>query len=92
METKRLLKLLCFYINGTANLYMRPFGGITLVVDMNEIKIVKYFDRFTVLVPNAVRTEYRASEQKPPFGFDAARLSGLQRRSTNTKRICDSRS
>jgi primary-amine oxidase len=68
VKSKRVLKLLCFYIEGTVNLYLRPLEGITLVVDLDEMKIVEYFDRFIVPVPKAERTEYRASKQKPPFG------------------------
>ncbi|KAG6664495.1 primary amine oxidase-like [Carya illinoinensis] len=65
----RVLKLLCFYTDhGTVNLYVRPVEGITLVVDLDEMKIVEYYDRFRVPVPKAEGTEYRASKMKPPFG------------------------
>jgi primary-amine oxidase len=73
VKSKRVLKLLCFYIEGTVNLYLRPLEGITLMVDLDEMKIVEYFDRFIVPVPKAEGTEYRASKQKPPFG---PRLNG----------------
>ena len=56
------------YIEGTVNLYMRPVEGITLVVDLDEMKITEYYDRLRVPVPKAEGTDYRASEQKPPFG------------------------
>jgi hypothetical protein len=52
---------------------VRPLEGITLVVDLDEMKIVEYYDRFIVLVPKAEGTDYRASKQKPPFG---PRLNG----------------
>jgi primary-amine oxidase len=68
VESKRVVKLLCFYIKGTVNLYVRPLEGITLVVDLNVMKIVKYYDSFVVSVPKSEGTEYRASKQKPPFG------------------------
>ena len=73
LKSKRVLKLLCFYIDGTVNLYARPVEGITLVVDLDEMKIVEYNDRLIVPVPKAERTEYRESKQKPPFG---PRLNG----------------
>jgi primary-amine oxidase len=73
VKSKRVLKLLCFYIEGTVNLYVRPLEGITLVVDLDKMKIVEYFDRFIVQVPKAEGTKYRASKQKPPFG---PRLNG----------------
>ncbi|KAK9288017.1 hypothetical protein L1049_016462 [Liquidambar formosana] len=72
-KSKRVLKILCFYIDGTANLYVRPLEGISVVVDLDEMKIVEYYDRELVPVPKAEGTEYRASKQKPPFG---PRLSG----------------
>ncbi|KAM3707334.1 hypothetical protein ACB098_02G019000 [Castanea mollissima] len=73
LKSKRVLKLLCFYIDGTVNLYARPVEGITLVVDLDEMKIVEYNDRLIVPVPKAEGTEYRESKQKPPFG---PRLNG----------------
>ena len=73
LKSKRVLKLLCFYIDGTVNLYVRPVEGITLVVDLDEMKIVEYNDRLIVPVPKAEGTEYRESKQRPPFG---PRLNG----------------
>ncbi|KAF5943046.1 hypothetical protein HYC85_020688, partial [Camellia sinensis] len=67
-ESPRVLKILCFYVDGTVNLYVRPMKGVTLVVDLDEIKIIEYTDRFTVPVAKARGTEYRAAKQKPPFG------------------------
>lgn len=67
-KSKRTLKIQCFYTNGTVNLYARPLEGITVVVDLDEIKIVEYHDRFIVPVPKGEGTEYRFSKLKPPFG------------------------
>ena len=69
-----MLKILCFYTDGTANLYMRPIEGVTIVVDLDEMKITEYHDRLTVPMPEAEGTEYRLSKQKPPFG---PRLNGV---------------
>ena len=73
LKSKRVLKLLCFYIYGTVNLYVRQVEGITLVVDLDEMKIVEYNDRLRVPMPKAEGTKYRESKQKPPFG---PRLNG----------------
>ena len=73
VKSKRVSKLSCYYIDGSVNLYVRPLEGITLVVDLDEMKIVEYYDRFIVPVPKAKGTDYRASKQKPPFG---SRLNG----------------
>ena len=51
-----MLEVLCFYVDGTVNLYVRPVEGITLVVDIDEMKIVEYYDRLIVLVPKAEGT------------------------------------
>lgn len=67
-KTKRTVKVKCYYTNGTANLYARPLEGVAAVVDLDDMKIVGYSDRYVVPVPKAEGTEYRASKMKPPFG------------------------
>ncbi|PIA31801.1 hypothetical protein AQUCO_04900233v1 [Aquilegia coerulea] len=67
-NNKRELKIRCFYLDGTVNLYVRPIEGLILVVDIDEMKITKYYDRFIVPVPKVDGIEYRSSKQKPPFG------------------------
>lgn len=62
------MKVKCYYTNGTANLYARPLEGVAAVVDLDDMKIVGYSDRYVVPVPKAEGTEYRASKMKPPFG------------------------
>nr|XP_011464144.1 PREDICTED: LOW QUALITY PROTEIN: primary amine oxidase-like [Fragaria vesca subsp. vesca] len=72
-NTRRTIKINCFYTNGTVNLFVRPVEGITLVVDLDIMKIVHYSDMGVVPVPRGERTEYQASKQMPPFG---PRLNG----------------
>lgn len=67
ISTKRLVKVMCYYLDGTVNLYMRPIEGVTVTVDLDTMEIVDYYDRLIVPVPKAEGTEYRESEQKPPF-------------------------
>lgn len=68
-KSKRVLKLRCFYLNNeTVNGFLRPLEGIVFVVDLDEMKIVEYHDRFIVPVPKAEGTEYQASRLRPPFG------------------------
>ncbi|URE32590.1 amine oxidase [Musa troglodytarum] len=64
---RRRLKLLCFVAGETANFYMRPMEGITVVVDLDEMRIIGYRDRVVVPVPKAEGTDYRAAKQRPPF-------------------------
>ncbi|KAG2401440.1 hypothetical protein LR48_Vigan02g226700 [Vigna angularis] len=68
IKSKRTLKLQCFYTKGSSNLFARPLEGITVVADLDERKIVEYFDNFNIPVPKAEDTEYVATKQKPPFG------------------------
>ena len=82
LKSKRVLKVLCFYVDGTMNLYVRPVEGITLVVDIDEMKIVEYYDMFIVPVPKAEETEYKESKLEPPFvprlnGATLVNLDGL---------------
>lgn len=65
---RREVMLLCSYSDGSSNIYARPIDGISILVDIEEMKITKYFDRFRAPLPKAEGTEYRASAQKPPFG------------------------
>ena len=48
-------------------MYMRPLEGVTATVDLEEMKIIGFWDRLTVPMPKAEGTDYRESEQKPPF-------------------------
>lgn len=45
VKTERELKVICFYLNGTVNKYLRPIGGITIAIDIDQMKISKYVDR-----------------------------------------------
>ena len=82
LKCKRVLKVLCFYVDGPMNLYVRPMEGITLVVDIDEMKIVEYYDMFIVPVPKAEEIEYKESKLEPPFvprlnGATLVNLDGL---------------
>ncbi|KAL5849757.1 hypothetical protein ACOSQ4_007770 [Xanthoceras sorbifolium] len=63
----RIVKVFCFYLDGTVNIYMRPIEGITLTVDLDQMEIIGYQDRAIVPVPKSDGTDYRESEMKPPF-------------------------
>ena len=67
-KTKRELKVPCYYLDGTVNMYLRPIEGISIAVDLEEMKISEYIDRAVAPLPKAEGTEYRASKLTPPFG------------------------
>eukprot|EP00250_Pteridium_aquilinum_P021489 c25142_g1_i1 orf=155-2326(+) len=67
-EGKRLIKVQCYYLNGTTNFYMRPIEGITFVVNLDLAKVVEYIEHDkAVPLPKAEGTDFRLSAQKPPF-------------------------
>ncbi|XP_051130791.1 amine oxidase [copper-containing] alpha 3, peroxisomal-like [Andrographis paniculata] len=63
----RKVSVLCYYVDGAVNFYMRPIEGIMAIADLDKMKIVDYRDRAVVPIPNAKGTDYRESEQNPPF-------------------------
>ncbi|KAJ1427232.1 Copper amine oxidase, N2-terminal [Sesbania bispinosa] len=67
-KSSRTVRVDCFMKETTPNIYVRPISGITIVVDLQKMKIVEYRDRDIEPVPTAENTEYRFSHQKPPFG------------------------
>ncbi|XP_021291015.1 primary amine oxidase-like isoform X1 [Herrania umbratica] len=67
-KNRRIVKVMCYYLDGTVNLYMRPIEAITVTVDLEEMKIIHFQDRFMIPVPKAAGTDYRESEQRAPFG------------------------
>lgn len=66
-DKRRLIKVQCYYSGGTGNFYMRPIEGITMVVDLDSKKIVKYIEHDHVPLPDADGTDFRLSAQKSPM-------------------------
>ncbi|CAL5413336.1 unnamed protein product [Camellia sinensis] len=77
-RTNRVVRVMCYYLGGTVNLYMRPIEGMTVTVDLEMMKIKGYYDRLMVPVPKGEGTDYRGSKQKPPFGPSVERIAVLQ--------------
>ncbi|CAI9770970.1 unnamed protein product [Fraxinus pennsylvanica] len=73
-RSNRVVRVMCYYLDGTVNLYMRPIEGITVTVDLDQMKIIAYRDRTTVPVPKSEGTEYREAMQKPPLD---SKLKGI---------------
>ncbi|KAG7593591.1 Copper amine oxidase N-terminal [Arabidopsis thaliana x Arabidopsis arenosa] len=67
-KPERLIKKLPFYLNGSVNTYLRPIEGMTIIVNLDQMKVVEFKDRFTSPLPKANGTEFRISKLKPPFG------------------------
>ncbi|KAG6574986.1 hypothetical protein SDJN03_25625, partial [Cucurbita argyrosperma subsp. sororia] len=66
-KQKRTVKVQCYYLDGSVNLYMRPVEGVTVTVDLDQMKIIGFRDRYEAPIPKADGTDYRESMLKPPF-------------------------
>ncbi|CAH2034759.1 unnamed protein product [Thlaspi arvense] len=67
-ETERVISMRPFYLNGSVNTYLRPIEGITIIFNLDKMKVTEFKDRFISPMPEANQTEYRISKLKPPFG------------------------
>ncbi|GMJ01870.1 COPPER AMINE OXIDASE ALPHA 3 [Hibiscus trionum] len=77
-RTGRIVRVMCYYLDGTVNLYMRPIEAITVTIDLEAMKVVHFKDRLMVPVPKGDGTDYRESRQKPPFGPELKRITVVQ--------------
>ncbi|KAL2458155.1 Copper amine oxidase family protein [Abeliophyllum distichum] len=63
-EGRRLIKIQCYSMKDTANFYMRPIEGLTVVVDLDTKEVVKITDNGkNIPIPKADNTDYRFSVQ-----------------------------
>ncbi|XP_031266995.1 primary amine oxidase-like [Pistacia vera] len=67
-ENRRVIKVQCFSSEGTPNFYMRPIEGLTVTVDLDQKKIVKFSNTGRgIPIPKSSNTDYRYTAQvKPP--------------------------
>lgn len=67
-EGRRLIKIQCYSSAGTANFYMRPIEGLTVLVDMDSKEVLKITDKGKdIPLPKPEGTDYRLSAQKYPL-------------------------
>ncbi|KAL0854602.1 hypothetical protein Bca101_059754 [Brassica carinata] len=67
-ETERIISMRPFYLNGSVNTYLRPIEGLTIIVNLDKMKVTVFKDRFRSPLAKANGTEFRISKLKPPFG------------------------
>ncbi|KAE8710820.1 Primary amine oxidase [Hibiscus syriacus] len=64
-ENRRLIKVQCYSMKDTANFYMKPIEGLTVLLDMDTKEVVEISDTGrSIPIPKATNTDYRFSEQK----------------------------
>ncbi|XP_057976874.1 amine oxidase [copper-containing] gamma 1-like [Malania oleifera] len=65
-EKRRIIKVQCYSMKDTANFYMRPIEGLTVLLDMDTKEVVEISDQGrNVPIPKAGNTDYRYSAMEP---------------------------
>ncbi|XP_074264896.1 amine oxidase [copper-containing] gamma 1-like [Silene latifolia] len=63
-EKRRLIKVQCYTMKDTANFYMRPIEGLTVLVDLDTNEVIEITDHGKEIpIPKAANTDYRLSAQ-----------------------------
>nr|CAD1843600.1 unnamed protein product [Ananas comosus var. bracteatus] len=59
-EGRRVIKIQCYSADGTANFYMRPIEGLTVLLDLDTKEVLRISDRGSAIpIPAAANTDYR---------------------------------
>ncbi|ONK55813.1 uncharacterized protein A4U43_C10F1240 [Asparagus officinalis] len=69
-DTRRLIKVQCYSAEGTANFYMRPIEGLTVLLDIDTKEVVEFVDEGRdIPIAKPSNTDYRyevTSKNKQP--------------------------
>jgi primary-amine oxidase len=74
--TRRALKVSCFYRGESVNIWARPIEGITLLIDVDLMKITMYNDRYRVPMPKAEGTNFQSSSKNTKI-FATCNISNI---------------
>ncbi|CAF2151109.1 BnaAnng10300D [Brassica napus] len=70
--TRREVKASCFYRDGSVNVFTRPIEGITITIDVDSMKVVKYSDRFIKPIPDKEGNDFRTKHKPFPFSCNVS--------------------
>uniref|UniRef100_A0AAU0ATU1 Amine oxidase n=1 Tax=Symphytum officinale TaxID=278672 RepID=A0AAU0ATU1_SYMOF len=73
--SNRIVNVNCYYMDGTVNIYMRPIGGVVVMVDLDQMKVTGLRDRAIIPVPKAEGTDYRQEKEAAEEGEGRFRSS-----------------
>lgn len=63
-ENRRLIKVQCYSMKDTANFYMRPIEGLTVLLDMDTKQVIEITDKGkNIPIAKAANTDYRYAAQ-----------------------------
>lgn len=77
-ESRRMVRVMCYYMDGTVNMYMRPIEGVTVAVDLDQMEIIGFHDRVVVPVPKGEGTDYREPSGRKSEGVGEKDAGVLQ--------------
>uniref|UniRef100_A0A0D9W310 Amine oxidase n=1 Tax=Leersia perrieri TaxID=77586 RepID=A0A0D9W310_9ORYZ len=79
-EGRRLIKSQCFSTEGTANFYMRPIEGLTVLLDMDTHDVLHVSDRGAgIPIPAAANTDYTTPAQGHEYlGYQKLRAPSME--------------
>ncbi|CAI9776820.1 unnamed protein product [Fraxinus pennsylvanica] len=65
--TRRVVRVTCFYHEGTTNIWARPIEGITLLIDVESMEVSKYMDRLKAPLPSDEGTNFQSQRPNSVF-------------------------
>eukprot|EP00249_Psilotum_nudum_P023749 c28971_g1_i2 orf=282-2354(+) len=81
-EGRRVVKVSCYYLQGTADYLLRPIDGVLLELDMDNKQVMWFNDSGHVPLAEAQGTDFRLAAQRSPLQHQLKPISIEQPRGT----------